>query len=85
MIKTKRSELCSWAVDQRQKIAKATSGRVHPNRIRCRNPRLQPRCRTRAIKLGEGEHLLRSGGTAGDSFVGFDGIFERYRVYSRQL
>jgi len=38
-----------------------------------------------AIKLGKGEHLLRSGGTAGDSFVGFDGIFERYRVYSRQL
>jgi hypothetical protein len=37
------------------------------------------------IKLGKGEHLLRSGGTAGDSFVGFDGIFERYRVYSRQL
>ena len=31
-----------------------------------------------AIKLGKGEHLLRSGGTAGDSFVGFDGIFERY-------
>jgi len=24
-----------------------TSGRVHPNRIRCRNPRLQPRCRIR--------------------------------------
>jgi len=38
-----------------------------------------------AIKLGEGEHLLRSGGTAGDSFVGFDGMFERYRVYSRHL
>ena len=38
-----------------------------------------------AIKLGKGEHLLRSGGTAGDSFVGFDGIFERYRVYSRHL
>ena len=38
-----------------------------------------------AIKLGEGEHLLRSRGTAGDSFVGFDGIFERYRVYSRHL
>jgi hypothetical protein len=38
-----------------------------------------------AIKLGEGEHLLRSRGTAGDSFVGFDGIFELYRVYSRHL
>ena len=38
-----------------------------------------------AIKLGEGEHLLRSRGTAGDSFVGFDGIFERHRVYSRHL
>jgi len=38
-----------------------------------------------AIKLGKGEHLLRSGSTAGDSFVGFDGIFERYRVYSRHL
>jgi hypothetical protein len=38
-----------------------------------------------AIKLGKGEHLLRSGGTVGDSFVGFDGIFERNRVYSRQL
>ena len=38
-----------------------------------------------AIKLGKGEHLLRSGGAAGDSFVGFDGIFERYRVYSRHL
>ena len=38
-----------------------------------------------AIKLGKGQHLLRSGGTAGDSFVGFDGIFERYRVYSRHL
>jgi len=38
-----------------------------------------------AIKLGEGEHLLRPGGTAGDSFVGFDRIFERYRVYSWQL
>jgi hypothetical protein len=31
-----------------------------------------------AIKLGKGEHLLRSGGTAGDSLVGFDGIFERF-------
>ena len=38
-----------------------------------------------AIKLGEGEHLLRSRGTAGDSFVGFDGIFERHGVYSRHL
>jgi len=38
-----------------------------------------------AIKLGKGEHLLRPSGTAGDSFVGFDGIFERYRVYSRHL
>ena len=38
-----------------------------------------------AIKLGEGEHLLRSRGTAGDSFVGFDRIFERHRVYSRHL
>ena len=38
-----------------------------------------------AIKLGKGERLLRSGGTARNSFVGFDGIFERYRVYSRHL
>jgi hypothetical protein len=38
-----------------------------------------------AIKLGKGEHLLRSGGAAGDSVVGFDRIFERYRVYSWQL
>jgi hypothetical protein len=37
------------------------------------------------IKLGEREYLLRSGGTASDSFVGFDRIFERYRVYSWQL
>jgi hypothetical protein len=38
-----------------------------------------------AIKLGKGEHLLRSGGTAGDSFVGFDGIFERDRLYRRHI
>jgi hypothetical protein len=38
-----------------------------------------------ATKLGEGEHLLGSGGAAGDSFVGFNGIFERYRLYSRNL
>jgi len=37
------------------------------------------------IKLGEGEHLLGSGGAAGDSFVGFDRIFERYCVHSWQL
>ena len=39
----------------------------------------------RATKLGEGEHLLGSGGAAGDSVVGFDRIFERYRAYSWQL
>ena len=38
-----------------------------------------------AIKLGEGEHLLRPGGTAGDSFVSFDRIFERYCVDSRRF
>jgi hypothetical protein len=38
-----------------------------------------------AIKLGKDEHLLRPGGTAGDSFVGFDRIFEGYPVYSRHL
>jgi len=31
---------------------------------------------------GKGEHLLRFGGTAGDSFVGFDGIFERNQVHN---
>jgi hypothetical protein len=38
-----------------------------------------------AIELREGEHLLRSRGTAGDLFIGFDRIFERYRLYSRHL
>ena len=38
-----------------------------------------------ATKLGKREHLLRSGGTAGDSFVGFNGIFERYFVHGRHL
>jgi hypothetical protein len=39
----------------------------------------------RCDQLGEGEHLLRPGGTAGDSFVSLDRIFERYRVDSRRF
>jgi len=87
MIKTKRSELCSWAVDHRQKNCQGHIGPCPPTRIEygveIRGCNLG--AALGAIKLGKGEHLLRSGGTAGDSFVGFDGIFERYRVYSRQL
>ena len=36
-------------------------------------------------QLGKGEHLLCPGGTAGDSFVSLDRIFERYCIDSRRF